>query len=109
MWWRLKKSTAIGGLAGTFTRDKLAFDHGSHRLHDGYDPAAGALIQSLCGEELLRRERRGRLYLGDRAIPTPFGNRHSNRIRFSGPLPIQPGSCGRKGAWVDDATRAGQL
>ena len=79
----LDKSTTVGGLAGTFARDGLAFDHGSHRLHDGYDPAAGALIQSLCGEELLRRERRGRLYLGERAIHTPFGIRHCNRIRFS--------------------------
>jgi protoporphyrinogen oxidase len=67
----LEKSTAIGGLAGTFTKDRLAFDHGSHRLHDVYDPAVGALIQSLCGEDLLRRERRGRLYLGERAIPYP--------------------------------------
>jgi protoporphyrinogen oxidase len=67
----LEKATVVGGLAGTFSKDKLTFDHGSHRLHEGYEPAVGALIKDICGEDLLRRERRGCLYLNDRPIPYP--------------------------------------
>jgi len=67
----LEKAAAAGGLAGTFAKDKFTFDHGSHRLHDGYDPAVGALIKDLCGEDLLRRERRGCIYLNDHGIPYP--------------------------------------
>jgi protoporphyrinogen oxidase len=67
----LEKANAVGGLAGTFSREKLSFDPGSHRLHDGYEPAVGDLIKSLLGEDLLKRERRGCIFLNDRGIPYP--------------------------------------
>jgi protoporphyrinogen oxidase len=71
----LEKEPGGGGLAATFTKDNLAFDFGSHRLHEGYDPEVGALIRDLCGGDLLRRPRRGLIYLRGRALnypPSPF-------------------------------------
>ena len=71
----LEKEAAVGGLAATFTRNELSFDLGSHRLHEGYDPEVDSLVKDLCGDDLLRRERRGLMYLGGRALlypPSPF-------------------------------------
>ena len=70
-----KRRGAVGGLAATFTRNGLSFDLGSHRLHEGYHPEVDALVKDLCGDDLLRRERRGLIYLGGRALrypPSPF-------------------------------------
>lgn len=67
----LEKAAAVGGLASTVSRDGFSFDTGSHRLHDGYDPGVGALIRDLCGADLLKRQRRGRLYVQNRALVYP--------------------------------------
>jgi protoporphyrinogen oxidase len=67
----LEKAPAVGGLAATFSRGDLSFDLGSHRLHEGHDPAVDSLIKDLCGDDLLRRPRRGVIYLKGRALPYP--------------------------------------
>lgn len=67
----LEKAAAVGGLASTSTREKWSFDYGSHRLHNDNDPAVESLLRELCGEDLLRRPRRGRIYLGAHALPYP--------------------------------------
>jgi protoporphyrinogen oxidase len=85
----LEQGGPIGGLATTFTRDNFSFDFGSHRLHDGYDPEVTALIRDLCGDDLVRRERKGLLYLNHRFLPYPpsafqvvFAFGHEDAFRF---------------------------
>jgi protoporphyrinogen oxidase len=67
----LEKSGGVGGLASTSTIRGLSFDTGSHRLHEACDPLVARLIQELCGADLLRRERRGLMFLGGRALAYP--------------------------------------
>jgi protoporphyrinogen oxidase len=67
----LEKESAVGGLASTFTRKDLSFDTGSHRLHDGYSPEVDRLIRDVCGPDLLRRDRKGLIYLRDRPLAYP--------------------------------------
>jgi protoporphyrinogen oxidase len=67
----LEKEPIVGGLGATFTRGGFAFDLGSHRLHEGYDPEVAALVRDLCGGDLLSRERRGVIYLGAQTLPYP--------------------------------------
>jgi protoporphyrinogen oxidase len=71
----LEKEATVGGLAATFNRNGFSFDLGSHRLHEGYHPEVDALVKDLCGDDLLRRERRGQIYLGGKVLlypPSPF-------------------------------------
>jgi UDP-galactopyranose mutase len=67
----LEKEPAAGGLAATFRREDFSFDIGSHRLHEGYDPAVAQLIHEICGDELLRRERRGLILVKNRSLRYP--------------------------------------
>src|SRR5262245_49927340 len=67
----LEKAPAVGGLASTFTQKNFAFDTGSHRLHDGYHPDVDKLVRDLCGPDLLRRDRKGLIYLQDRPLRYP--------------------------------------
>jgi protoporphyrinogen oxidase len=67
----LEKEATVGGLAATFAKDQVAFDTGSHRLHDGYHPEVDQLVRDLCGPELLRRDRKGLIFIGDRPFPYP--------------------------------------
>jgi protoporphyrinogen oxidase len=67
----LEKTASIGGLASTSTIHGFSFDTGSHRLHEACDPKVLQLIRELCGADLLRRERRGLLFLGGRTLAYP--------------------------------------
>ncbi|HET9833615.1 MAG TPA: FAD-dependent oxidoreductase [Vicinamibacterales bacterium] len=67
----LERDNHPGGLATTFTQDTFSFDLGSHRLHDDCEPEVAALIRDLCGDELIRRERSGLLYLHRRYLSYP--------------------------------------
>jgi protoporphyrinogen oxidase len=85
----VENEAATGGLATTLTRDGFTFDTGSHRLHDDCDAEAMALIKELCGNDLLRRERRGLIHLHGRALPYPpsafdvvFGFGAGDALRF---------------------------
>src|SRR4051812_44184514 len=59
----LEKAPHLGGLASTFQVDGHTFDTGSHRLHDECAPAVAQLLQELCGDDLLKRERYGLIYV----------------------------------------------
>jgi len=67
----IEKGAAPGGLATTLQKDGLSFDTGSHRLHDTCASDVLALIRDLCGSDLLRRERRGLIYVQGRTLPYP--------------------------------------
>jgi protoporphyrinogen oxidase len=67
----LEKEAAVGGLAATSTQDQFAFDVGSHRLHDGFHPEVDQLVRALCGPDLLRRERKGVIYIHNRRLGYP--------------------------------------
>src|SRR5262245_58562751 len=68
----LEKEAAVGGLAATSsTRDRFAFDIGSHRLHRNNHPEVDQFIADLCGPDLLERERRGQIFLLDRPLRYP--------------------------------------
>lgn len=67
----LARASTCGGLAATHSKNGLSFDIGSHRLHHGNEPEVDALVQDVCGNDLLRRERRGVIYLAGRALRYP--------------------------------------
>jgi protoporphyrinogen oxidase len=68
----LEKAAAVGGLAATSsTEDGFTFDIGSHRLHRDNHPAVNQLIADLCGPDLLKRERRGQIFIHDRPFRYP--------------------------------------
>src|SRR5262245_55582123 len=67
----LERDNHVGGLATTFRQDTFSFDVGSHRLHDDCEPEVASLIRDLCGDELIRRERSGALYLHQRVLSYP--------------------------------------
>jgi protoporphyrinogen oxidase len=67
----LEKAAAVGGLAATHSKNGLSFDIGSHRLHYGNEPEVDALVQDVCGKDLLCRERRGIIHLAGRALRYP--------------------------------------
>jgi protoporphyrinogen oxidase len=86
----LEKAAEVGGLAASFSQDKRTFDVGSHRLHENCAPEVLALLRDLCGSDLLRRERRGVIYLQDRPLRYPpssldvlFGFGAAEFLRFS--------------------------
>src|SRR5262249_19710394 len=51
--------------------ERLAYDVGSHRLHEDNHPAVNQLIHELCGRDLLKRERKGLIFLQDRPLRYP--------------------------------------
>jgi protoporphyrinogen oxidase len=67
----LEKAPAVGGLASTFQFGTYTFDTGSHRLHADYAPHVAELIKGLCGDDLLRRDRGGRIYINHRPLRYP--------------------------------------
>jgi protoporphyrinogen oxidase len=86
----LEREQAVGGLAATFTWKDFTFDNGSHRLHAGHYSEADQLVHDLCGQDLLRRERKGLIHLKDRWLPYPpsgidilFGFGLRDALRFS--------------------------
>lgn len=91
----LENEPMVGGLAATLMQGNLSLDLGSHRLHEGYHPEVDSLINELCGGDLLRRERRGLIFLADRALaypPSPldimFAFGLQGFLRFSGDLAL---------------------
>lgn len=76
----LDKASQLGGLASTFQIEGHTFDTGSHRLHEDYVPAVARLLEDLCGQDLLRRERKGLIYIGGKPLrypPTVFDILHA--------------------------------
>jgi protoporphyrinogen oxidase len=68
----LERSTAVGGLAGSFEVAGVRVDHGSHRLHPSIDGALLADLRSLLGDDLQERPRNGRIVLAGRPLAFPL-------------------------------------
>ena len=68
----LERSTAVGGLAGSFDVAGLRVDHGSHRLHPSIDGTLLADLRRLLGGDLQVRPRNGRIMLAGRALAFPL-------------------------------------
>ncbi|MBF0122119.1 MAG: FAD-dependent oxidoreductase [Candidatus Omnitrophica bacterium] len=67
----LEKESYVGGLAATLTKDGISFDLGSHRIHPDTDVGVLRYLRSDLGIELLKRPRRGALYLQGKFLRYP--------------------------------------
>jgi len=68
----LEKEQTVGGLLRTLTRNSARYDLGSHRIHQSPSQRAFRLIQEVCGEELLKKERGGKLRLKKSYVNYPI-------------------------------------
>lgn len=68
----LEREEVVGGAARSIEVAGVRCDLGSHRLHRAIDPAILADLRALLGDDLQRRERRGRIRLADRWVPFPL-------------------------------------
>ena len=67
----LEKEPFVGGLAATLCEGEISFDIGSHRLHRNTPRKVIQYIEKVIQGKLLKRERHGRLYFGDRSMKYP--------------------------------------
>jgi len=67
----LEREKFTGGMAHTFSEGDISYDYGSHRIHPAFCPDGLGLIRELLGEELMLRERRGKLRLGGKYMHYP--------------------------------------
>jgi protoporphyrinogen oxidase len=68
----LERAEAIGGMAGSFEVAGVRVDFGSHRLHRVLTPRLQHELDTLLGDDLQRRERRGRIFLRGRWLRFPL-------------------------------------
>lgn len=68
----LEKERTVGGLLRTITRDGARYDLGSHRLHQAPSETAFRLIKEICGDELIKNERGGKLRLKSSYVDYPI-------------------------------------
>jgi len=59
----LEREDYVGGLCATLSKDNFHFDLGSHRFHDMYMQKPWKLIKILCKNKILKRKRKGMLYI----------------------------------------------
>lgn len=65
----------VGGMAASLDVGGQPVDLGSHRLHPVAEPETQALLSEALGSETIEQRRNGRIRLGDRWLPFPFGLR----------------------------------
>lgn len=68
----LEARNRVGGNAGSFERQGIHLDYGSHRLHPACNPDILEEINSLLGNDLIKRPRHGRIRLNNRWIHFPI-------------------------------------
>lgn len=68
----LEQRDTVGGNAGSFEFSGQRVDYGSHRLHPACEPEILSDIQGFLGDELVRRQRHGRIRLRGRWIHFPL-------------------------------------
>ena len=68
----LERAAAVGGMAGSFEVAGIRVDYGSHRLHRVLEPRLEAELAELLGDDLQRRQRRGRISLKGRWLAFPL-------------------------------------
>jgi protoporphyrinogen oxidase len=71
----LERAPHLGGLAAGFSQGDYTLDFGPHRLHANTDPLVLADLRHLLGDDLLRKRRRGRIWLDGKFLPYPVGPR----------------------------------
>jgi protoporphyrinogen oxidase len=105
----IEKSAGTGGLAGSLRHGDRVLDFGSHRIHEQYDPEVFCIIKELLGDDLLKRPRRGQIWIQGRFLdypPSPaqvltsFGFSKGARLFWDfltarGHLALAPGRGGR--------------
>lgn len=67
----IERGTVVGGNAGSFEWQGQRLDYGSHRLHHASDPAILTDIRALLGDDLVSRERHGRIRLRGKWVHFP--------------------------------------
>lgn len=67
----IEKENFLGGLAATLSEDGLLVDLGSHRLHRETPSKIIRYIEQTTGEKLLKRPRKGKVYINKRFISYP--------------------------------------
>ena len=67
----VEREAFTGGMAHTFRDGEISYDFGSHRIHPSSSPEAMEVIRDLAGEELMLRDRHGRLRLNGRYMNYP--------------------------------------
>ena len=68
----VEQAPAVGGMAGSFEVAGIRVDFGSHRLHPVVAPRLLAELQSLLGDDLQTRTRKGRINLEGRWLGFPL-------------------------------------
>jgi protoporphyrinogen oxidase len=68
----VERERHVGGASASFTVAGVRVDHGSHRLHRTIAPEILAELRRLLGDDLQRRQRRGRIRLAGRWLPFPL-------------------------------------
>lgn len=68
----LEREAVPGGMASSFTIDRIRVDHGSHRLHPATPPHLLADLRGLLGADLQTRPRNGRLRIYGRWVGFPL-------------------------------------
>lgn len=67
----LEKNATAGGLASTIQFGNFNFDIGSHRIHEKYHKDALKLIRHVLGNQILKRPRKGLIFLNDKMVSYP--------------------------------------
>ena len=67
----IEKENFLGGLAATLSEDGLLVDLGSHRLHRETPLKVIHYIEKTTGEKLLKRPRKGKVYINNKFISYP--------------------------------------
>jgi len=67
----IEKESFLGGMASTLSEGILSFDLGSHRLHKDISPKFIRYFEEILQERLLKRPRKGKLYVRGRFLSYP--------------------------------------
>ncbi len=68
----IEQQPYVGGLSASFEESGIIFDYGSHRLHPAICEHILSEIDSYLGNDLLKRERNGRIYLQKKYVRFPL-------------------------------------
>jgi protoporphyrinogen oxidase len=68
----IEKEAQVGGLLRTVERNGARYDLGSHRIHKDPSQRAFRLIQEVCGNKVVRKERGGQLRLKKTYLDYPI-------------------------------------
>lgn len=67
----IEREPYVGGLSASFVSERIILDFGSHRLHPSAPKNVFDDISALLGKQLIKRPRKGRIFLDGRFISFP--------------------------------------